>query len=267
MCPNMPMQDEEFTQQPEPRHSVMYVDVKGYEGPLDLLLDLARKQKVDLAHISVLSLAEQYLGFIETLKERRIEVAADYLVMAAWLAYLKSRLMVPHDDEDEEPSGEEMAALLQFRLKRLEAMRDAAGKLVSRPRLGREIHHRGDPETIITTKTNQWQATYYDLLRAYVIQREKSFPQDYAVKQRTVWSLSEAEEILERLIGQSLDWAPLHAYLADYLASDEERVTALASSFTASLEMVRQGQIEMRQSSPFSPLMVRRRAAKTPDDN
>lgn len=132
----MPFQENDFAQQqPRPRQGVMYVDVNGYEGPLDLLLDLARKQKVDLAHISVLSLAEQYLTFIETLKERRIEVAADYLVMAAWLAYLKSRLMVPHDDEDEEPSGEEMAALLQFRLKRLEAMRDAAGQLINRPRL------------------------------------------------------------------------------------------------------------------------------------
>lgn len=256
----MPFQDNDFTQQPEPpRQGVMYVDVKGYEGPLDLLLDLARKQKVDLAHISVLSLAEQYLGFIETLKERRIEVAADYLVMAAWLAYLKSRLMVPHDDEDEEPSGEEMAALLQFRLKRLEAMRDAAGKLVNRPRLGREIHMRGDPETIITTKTKQWQATYYDLLRAYVIQREKALPKDYSVKVRTVWSLSEAEEILERLIGQSAEWVPLQTYLAEYLTSGEERQTALASSFTASLEMVRQGHIELRQSAPFSPLMVRRK--------
>ncbi|WP_424981301.1 segregation and condensation protein A [Maritalea sp. S77] len=265
----MPFQEDEFAQQREaPRQGVMYVDVKGYEGPLDLLLDLARKQKVDLAHISVLSLAEQYLGFIETLKERRIEVAADYLVMAAWLAYLKSRLMVPHDDEDEEPSGEEMAALLQFRLKRLEAMRDAAAKLINRPRLGREIHKRGDPETIITTKTNQWQATYYDLLRAYVIQREKSFPQDYSVKVRTVWSLSEAEEILERLIGQSMEWAPLHVYLADYLgASVEERQTALASSFTASLEMVRQGQIELRQSAPFSPLMVRRKRPNPGTDN
>lgn len=265
----MPFLDNEFAQEPQaPRQGVMYVDVKGYEGPLDLLLDLARKQKVDLAHISVLSLAEQYLGFIETLKERRIEVAADYLVMAAWLAYLKSRLMVPHDDEDEEPSGEEMAALLQFRLKRLEAMRDAAAKLVNRPRLGREIHKRGDPETIITTKTNQWQATYYDLLRAYVIQREKSFPQDYSVKVRTVWSLSEAEEILERLIGQSMEWAPLHVYLADYLsASAEERQTALASSFSASLEMVRQGQIEVRQSAPFSPLMVRRKRPNPSTDN
>lgn len=256
----MPFQDNDFTQQEAaPRQGVMYVDVKGYEGPLDLLLDLARKQKVDLAHISVLSLAEQYLSFIETLKERRIEVAADYLVMAAWLAYLKSRLMVPHDDEDEEPSGEEMAALLQFRLKRLEAMRDAAGQLINRPRLGRDIHMRGDPERILTTKTNQWQATYYDLLRAYVIQREKSLPQDYSVKVRTVWSLSEAEEILERLIGQSAEWVPLQSYLAEYLTSGEERQTALASSFTASLEMVRQGQIELRQSAPFSPLMVRRK--------
>lgn len=238
---------------------VMYVDVKGYEGPLDLLLDLARKQKVDLANISVLALAEQYLSFIDTIRERRIEVAADYLVMAAWLTYLKSRLMVPHDDDTDEPTGEEMAALLQFRLKRLEAMRDAAAKLLARPQLNREIFKRGDPEAVVTDRKNIWEATYFDLLRAYAVQRERQIPAEYAPSQRTVWSLQDAEEILRRLIGEGADWIPLHACLSAYMDMPNERITALASSFTASLEMVRQGTLEVRQTQAFGPLMLRRK--------
>ena len=145
---------------------VLYVDVNGYEGPLDLLLDLARRQKVDLSRISVLALAEQYLGFIETVREKRIEIAADYLVMAAWLAYLKSRLMVPAAPSDDEPTGEMMAALLQFRLKRLEAMRKAAMQLINRPRLGRQVFARGMPEPVMVERRNLWEATLYDLLKA-----------------------------------------------------------------------------------------------------
>jgi len=238
---------------------IMYVDVKGYEGPLDLLLDLARKQKVDLANISVLALAEQYLSFIDTIRERRIEVAADYLVMAAWLTYLKSRLMVPHDDDTDEPTGEEMAALLQFRLKRLEAMRDAAAKLINRPQLDREFFSRGDPEAVVTDRKNIWEATYFDLLRAYAVQRERQVPAEYSPTLRTVWSLQDAEEILRRLIGEGADWIPLHACLSEYIDLPEERTTALASSFTASLEMVRQGTLELRQSKAFGPLMLRRK--------
>src|SRR6185437_7941643 len=145
----------------------------GYEGPLDLLLELARRQKVDLTQISVLALAEQYLVFIETIRERLIEIAADYLVMAAWLAYLKSRLMVPQAASDEEPSGEMMAALLQFRLKRLEAMRRAAQQLMSRPRLGMAVHARGEAEPIVVQRRSMWEASLYDLLKAYAMQRER----------------------------------------------------------------------------------------------
>src|SRR5437868_7895130 len=137
---------------------VMYVDVAGYEGPLDLLLDLARRQKVDLSHISILALAEQYLSFIETVREKRIEIAADYLVMAAWLAYLKSRLMVPQAPSDEEPTGEMMAALLQFRLKRLEAMRLSAQRLMNLPLLGRSIFARGAPEPVTIARKALWEA-------------------------------------------------------------------------------------------------------------
>jgi segregation and condensation protein A len=240
---------------------VLYVDVDGYEGPLDLLLDLARRQKVDLGKISVLALAEQYLGFIETVREKRIEIAADYLVMAAWLAYLKSRLMVPQLPSDDEPTGEMMAALLQFRLKRLEAMRTAVMQLVNRPRLGRDVFARGQPELVVVERRNLYEASLYDLLKAYANGRERGVPQDYQLFERSVWSLQEAREILARLIGESMDWVPLDAYLDRYLSDPGQRRTATASSFASSLELARQGQIELRQTLTFGPLFMRRRQA------
>ena len=248
---------------PAPEY-VMYVDVGGYEGPLDLLLDLARRQKVDLAAISVLALAEQYLAFIETVREKRIEVAADYLVMAAWLAYLKSRLMVPQAPSDDEPSGEMLAALLQFRLKRLEAMRSAASQLMNRPRLGFQVYARGMPEPIEIKRTSLWEASLYDLLKAYAGQRERGITTDYSPIQRTVWSLQEARDILQRLIGDSFEWVSMDSYLADYLATPAERATIRASSFASSLELVRLGQIDLRQTETFGPLFMRRRKADRP---
>ena len=244
---------------PPPDDEVMYVDVDGYEGPLDLLLDLARRQKVDLAQISVLALAEQYLAFIETVREKRIEIAADYLVMAAWLAYLKSRLMVPQAASDDEPSGEMMAALLQFRLKRLEAMRRSAMQLMNRPLLGRQVFPRGAPEPITVARHALWEASLFDLLKAYATQRERGIPTDYVPRERNVWSLQEAREILNRLIGDNMDWVPLDSYLVEYLTTPEQRVTAIASTFASSLELVRQGQVELRQTLAFGPLFVRRR--------
>lgn len=238
---------------------VMYVDVGAYEGPLDLLLDLARRQKVDLAKISILALAEQYLDFIETVREKRLEIAADYLVMAAWLAYLKSRLMVPTVSSGDEPSGEMLAALLQFRLKRLEAMRQAAMQLVNRPRLGRDMHPRGEPEPVTVSRKSLWDATLYDLLKAYSLQRERNVPQDYQPFVRTVWSLQEARDMLVRLIGENADWVSLDDYLDLYLSNAEQRRTALASSFASSLELARQGQIELNQNATFGPLLMRRK--------
>ncbi len=243
---------------------VMYVDVDGYEGPLDLLLDLARRQKVDLAAISVLALAEQYLKFIETVREKRIEVAADYLVMAAWLAYLKSRLMVPQAPSDEEPSGEMLAAMLQFRLKRLEAMRRAASQLMNRPRLGFQIYARGEPEPIEINRKSLWEASLYDLLKAYAGQRERGATTDYTPLQRTVWSLQEARDILQRLIGDSFEWVAMDTYLAEYLATPAERTTVRASTFASSLELVRLGKIDLRQTETFGPLFMRRRKSDTP---
>ena len=254
-----------FVEPDAPRDDdVLYVDVAGYEGPLDLLLDLARRQKVDLAKISVLALAEQYLDFIETVRQKRIEVAADYLVMAAWLAYLKSRLMLPPVPGDEEPSGEMMAALLQFRLKRLEAMRHASMQLMNRPRLGREIHARGQPEPVVVDRRQFFEATLYDLLSAYASGRSTGLSEDYELFERSVWSLKEARDILTRLVGESMDWVPLDTYLAQYLDVPEQRKTAMASTFASSLELVRQGQLELRQSLTFGPLLVRRRRDETP---
>ncbi len=238
---------------------VMYVDVDGYEGPLDLLLDMARRQKVDLSAISVLALAEQYLAFIEDVRRRRIEVAADYLVMAAWLAYLKSRLMVPQSPSDEEPSGEDLAAALQYRLERLEAIREAMKALTARPRLGISVFPRGMPELADIVRKSAWDASLYDLLKAYAMGRERSEPNDYTPHDRTVLSLQDARDRLQRLIGDSAEWVSLQAYLADDMLAVEERATILASSFSASLELVRQGEVELRQSSVFGPLFVRRR--------
>lgn len=247
------------TPAPPSDDEVLHVDVDGYEGPLDLLLDMARRQKVDLSAISVLALAEQYLAFIATMRDRRIEVAADYLVMAAWLAYLKSRLMVPQATSDDEPSGEMLAAMLQFRLKRLEAMRNAANQMMNRPRLGFQVYARGMPEPIHIERKSLWEASLYDLLKAYANQRERGLATDYTPFHRTVWSLQEARDILQRLIGDSFDWVPLDSYLAQYLAAPEERATVRASTFASSLELVRLGKIDIRQSETFGPLLVRRR--------
>jgi segregation and condensation protein A len=237
------------------------VDVEGFEGPLDLLLAMARTQKVDLAKISVLALAQQYLSFIEEARRLRLEIAADYLVMAAWLAFLKSKLLLPAEPSEEgEPTGEELAALLAFRLKRLDAMRDAAAQLMTRKRLGRDVFGRGLPEPISVTKTSVYEANVYDLLKAYSQQRQRTASHTLHLEKRTVWSLKEARDELERLLGFACDWAPLDQLLAEFLVEPELRRTALASSFTATLEMTREGALEIRQSKSFAPLLVRRRS-------
>jgi len=239
--------------------SALVVDVDGFEGPLDLLLALARTQKVDLAKISILALAEQYLAYIEQLRQLRLELAADYLVMAAWLAYLKSRLLLPAPAPDEEPSGEEMAAALAFRLRRLEAMRDAAAKLVNRDRLGREVFRRGMPEPVEVIQNSHYAATLYDLLTAYASQRQRQMVSVVHVRRRQVWSLAEAREVLTRMIGSIADWTPVDVFLSPWIQTPEMRATVLASSFSASLELVREGRVELRQTAPFSSLYMRDR--------
>jgi segregation and condensation protein A len=238
----------------------LVVDVEGFEGPLDLLLALARTQKVDLAKISVLALAQQYLDFISEARRLRLEIAADYLVMAAWLAFLKSKLLLPAEPSEEgEPTGAELAALLAFRLKRLHAMREASAQLMTRKRLGRDVFARGLPEPIRITRQSVYDANVYDLLKAYSQQRQRTALTSLRMKPRTVWSLKEARGELERLLGMTLDWAPLDRLLAEFLVEPELRKTALASSFTATLEMTREGALEIRQAKSFAPLLVRRR--------
>ncbi|MDX8451423.1 ScpA family protein [Mesorhizobium sp. VK9D] len=239
----------------------LVVDVAGFEGPLDLLLHLARNQKVDLARISILALAEQYLAFIEKVRALRLELAADYLVMAAWLAFLKSKLLIPKQPGEEGESGEELAAVLQFRLKRLEAMRDASARLVNRNRLGRDVFARGLPEMVIIEKRNSFSASLYDLLTAYAQQRQKQAINNVTIARRAVWSLKDAREVLARLIGSISDWTALDSFLIEYLvAAPEEKRTAMASSFAATLEMVREGKLEVRQDQVFAPIYLRGRA-------
>src|SRR6187551_3241448 len=244
----------------------LLIDVEGFEGPLDLLLALARQQKVDLAKISILALADQYLAFIEEARKIRLELAADYLVMAAWLAYLKSRLLIPVAEGDLGPSAEAMATALALCLRRLEAIRNAADQLTSRPQLGREVFRRGAPEPIADIKHPEWTATLYDLLTAYAVQRQKSALSRVRFAPRNVWSLAEARDALERLVGASHDWGRLDEYLISYLVEPSMRATVIASSFASVLEMVREGTLEVQQGDAFAPIFLRKRAdsASTP---
>ncbi len=237
----------------------LVVDVEGFEGPLDLLLMLARQQKVDLAKISILALADQYLAFIEEARRLRLELAADYLVMAAWLAYLKSRLLLPEAATPEGMTAEEMANALAMRLKRLEAIRDAAQKLFERPQLDRDVFARGQPERIAHIKHPQWTATLYDLLTAYANQRQKLALSHVRMAKRTVWSLAEARQALERLVGTASDWTRIDEYLISYIVEPSQRATVLASSFASALELVREGLAEIHQQEAFAPLFMRKR--------
>ncbi|MEJ5079671.1 segregation and condensation protein A [Ochrobactrum sp. MYb379] len=258
---NVPMnalwQNESDIDNDEPS---LLVDVQGFEGPLDLLLHLARTQRVDLSRISVLALAEQYLGFVEQAQALKLELAADYLVMAAWLAYLKSKLLIPKQKGDDEATGEELIATLQFRLKRLEAMRDAAANLVNRKRLGRDVFARGMPELVVVDRSSQFSATLYELLTAYTSQRQRQSVTHVQIEKRAVWSLKEARSALVRLMGISEDWIALDRFLINYALTPQERASALASSFAASLELVREGKLEVRQNAPFEPIYMRAHA-------
>ena len=233
------------------------VDLDGFEGPLDLLLELARRQKVDLARISVLALAEQYLAYVEAARELRLELAADYLVMAAWLAYLKSRLLLPAPAKAEAGDAAEFAEALARRLRRLEEIRKAAEALINRPRLGRDFFARGAPEAIAKTTAVTYEVSIFDLLSAYARQSQRHARAHVRLKARIVWSLAEAREALTRLIGESRDWTELDSWLIAYGVEPKMRRSARASSFSASLEMVREGQIELRQDEAFAPLWMR----------
>ena len=238
------------------------VDIEGYEGPLDLMLALARTHKLDLTNISILYLAEQYLAFVDKARALRLDIAADYLVMAAWLTYLKSRLLLPDEQSDEEElSGDELAARLAFRLKRLEAMRGAGQVLLEGNQLHNEFFPRGQPEGITVLRQSLYEADIYDLLTAYAAGRLRKVVSVVhpGRERRKVWSIKQARKQLEKIIGFDCDWAPIDALLAGFLADPVENRTALAAAFAASLEMAREGVIELRQDSAFNPLYLRRK--------
>ncbi|EAR52194.1 hypothetical protein OG2516_02119 [Oceanicola granulosus HTCC2516] len=239
----------------------LIVDVDGYEGPLDLLLNLSRTQKVDLREISILALAEQYLSFVERAKELRIELAADYLVMAAWLAFLKSRLLLPPDPTEEGPSGEDLAAHLAFQLERLEAMRDSAAKLMARDQLGRDRFARGITEDVARVRRVTYTATLVDLMQAYARIRTKDEFRPYAFDRENLLTMEQALDRMRPLIGFMGDWGELTTYLPDDWHSEPaRRRSATASTFAASLQLVKEGHVELRQGETFAPIEIRRKS-------
>lgn len=239
----------------------LVVNVDGYEGPLDLLLTMARTQKVDLAKISILKLAEQYLVFIREAEALRIELAADYLVMAAWLAFLKSRLLLPPTELDDEPSGEELAARLAFQLERLSAMREAAARLMGRDRLGRDFFPRGAPETVVIARSTAWDVSLADLLKAYARLQTRAEYQPLAVERPTIFTMEAALARLRGVIGSGIGWMQLAAFLPEeWRQQPVRRRSAIASSFSAMLELAKEGEIEIRQDAVFAPIYLRARA-------
>lgn len=243
------------------------VDVDGFEGPLDLLLELARRQKVDLQKISILALAEQYLAFVEAARSLRLELAADYLVMAAWLAYLKSRLLLPQSETKEEPPAEDLAAALAERLRRLENIRAAAAALEARPRLGRELFLRGMPDLGLQEGGPPvWKATIYDLLAAYARQRQKHVLKHLTLRKRQVWSLVDARDALQRIVGDVREWAVLDTFLLAYCTTPEMARTVRASSLSVTLELVKEGRLVLRQDRAFAPLWIKTPASAPAED-
>lgn len=236
----------------------LIVDVDGYEGPLDLLLTLSRTQKVDLRRISVLELARQYLTFVERAKELRLELAADYLVMAAWLAYLKSRLLLPPDPSEDGPSGEELAAHLAFQLERLQAMRDAAARLMGRDQLGREFFCRGQNEDIERIRTVTYSANLLDLMQGYARIRTKDDFRPFVMDRDSIFTMEQALERMRALIGFTGSWTDMLSYLPDGWHKDPvKRRSATAATFAASLQLVKEGRLEIRQSELFAPIQLR----------
>lgn len=244
----------------------LIVDVDGYEGPLDVLLALARAQKVDLRKISILALAEQYLGFIAEARKRQLDLAADYLVMASWLAYLKSKLLLPEQEKEGEPTAEELAERLTLQLQRLEAIRIAATRLMSRERLGSEVFFRGSPEGIRVVKSPKYADTLVDLLKAYSVQRSKTIAHgNYALQRLPIFAIEEARHRLERMLGVIIDWSTIDTLVPDEFSSGRSRRSGIASVLSASLDLARDGLIELRQMAPFAPLYLRRREAPKTD--
>lgn len=258
-----PMPDDFFdpeTTEARLAAEALVIDVDGFEGPLDLLLTLARTQKVDLRRISILRLAEQYLGFVEAAKRLRIELAADYLVMAAWLAFLKSRLLLPPDPAEEGPSGEELAARLAFQLERLEAMREAAARLMARDQLGRDVFARGETAKVTREVRVEWTASLLDLMRAYARIKTKDGFTPLHLARGPVYTMEQALERMRGLLGTATSWVQLSAWLPDeWRQEPRRRRSATAASFAAALELVKAGRLEVRQEAAFAPIFLRQR--------
>src|SRR5689334_14970493 len=250
--------DEDFESPPVRRSDELTLNLDGWEGPLDLLLNLARAQKVDLAQISILQLVEQYLTYLSEARALKLEIAADYLVMAAWLAYLKSCLLLPKDPE-QDPSPEEIALRLQLRLQRLDAMREAGARLLGRDRIGRDVFLRGAPEGLRLVRKSAWQIRDFDLFAAYGVVRARTQPALHVVHARSVMTLDEAIERVSKMIGMALEWTVLESFLP--VSQDPQfRRSALASSFLAMLELARRGRLELAQDEPFAPIRLKRAA-------
>lgn len=242
----------------------LIIEVDGFEGPLDLLLALARNQKVDLAKISVLQLADQYLAFMDSARSHRLELAADYLVMAAWLIYFKSRLVLPQAETGPGPDAEEMAAALRWRLQRLQAMRDSAVRLMARDRLGRDVFARGAPEPVRVMRTRKYSDTLYDLLTSYSQQRIRVLGHRvHEIVRAPIYLIEEARARIERMLGEIPSWSLLVRFLPPGWGTGARRRTALASTFLAALELARDGRLEIRQMAPFGEVFLKDRMQGT----
>ncbi len=242
------------------------VDIDGYEGPIDVLLTLAREQKVDVTRISIVQLADQYLGFVTEARRANLELAADYLVMAAWLAYLKSRLLLPDLGSGEEPTGEEMAAALAFQLQRLEAMQDSGRRLMARTRLGREFFACGQPDPLIRATATELEVTLYDLLKGYADHKRRGTTGTLHIEPSTLYTVEDALLRLRQLVGKTPDWESLWRFLPEGLGGGMMTRSALASTFAASLEMVREGKLRLRQSAPFGPIYLSAAGGEAADE-
>lgn len=247
--------DSDFDRRPRRQPDELNLTLDGWEGPLDLLLDLARSQKVDLAQISILELVEQYLGYLAEARTLKLEIAADYLVMAAWLAYLKSCLLLPRE-AGIEPSPEEIASRLQLRLRRLDAMREAGARLLGRDRIGRDVFVRGAPEGLRLIRKPRWQVRDFDLFAAYGAVKARTAPAMHVVHARAVMTLDEAIDRVGRMIGTAIDWTELERFVPP-TSDTQYRRSALASSFAAILELARQGRVEIAQDGPFGQVLLR----------
>ena len=250
--------DMEFMDEEDPRdpRDAFMVDVDGYEGPLDVLLDLARRQKVDITQVSIVQLADQYLAFVTEARQRNLELAADYLVMAAWLAYLKSRLLLPDMDDEDQPSGAEMAAVLAFQLRRLEAMRNIGAKLLESGQLGRDFFARGAPEPFTVTRVSVLDADLHDLMRAYGDMRRRSIPDHMAIEPVKLHTVEQALARIHRMLGGTKEWANLWEFLPKDIKDPLQRRSAMASTFAATLELAREGKARIRQSGAFGPIFI-----------